>query len=113
MHLDYSVQFEDRLYTFHESLGTFNVFVATTRVGSPDPSHNATVSFTRDDNGPAINNLIVSTTERVQIEAEIPNDDIRLGDRTIHLTVTTTDNLVEIGAQNHAAVDIIEDDRKF
>ena len=87
MHLDYSVQFEDPLYTVHESLGTFNFSVATTRVGSP--SRNATVIFTRDDNGPTISHLIVSTTEKVDIEAQILNDEIRLGDRTIHLMLTT------------------------
>lgn len=110
MHLDYSVQFEDPLYTVHESFDTFTFFVVTTRAGSP--SHNATVSFIRDDSGPTINDLVVSTTGSLHIQAQIPNDEIRLGDRTINLMLTTVDDLVEIGARSQTAVDVTEDDRK-
>ena len=71
------------------------------------------VSFTRDDNGPAINNSLISMAGVIEVEGLIPNDEIRLGDREITLMLTTSDNLIEIGSQNGTIVQVTEDDRKF
>ena len=113
MPLDYSVQFEDPLYTVHEASDTFIFFVGTSVIGSP--SQNALVSFARDDSGPAINDLTISmaTPTSIFIEALIPNDNIRLGDRVISLMLVTSDDLVEFGAQSETAVEVTEDDCKF
>ena len=111
-HLDYLVQFQERLYTTFESFNTFFVDVAATQFGSP--SRNATISFTRDDNGPAINDSIVSMTGRINVEGLIPNDEIRMGERyVINLMLTTNDNLIEIGSLSRTAVEVTEDDREF
>lgn len=76
------------------------------------PSREAAISFTRDDNGPAINDSVISMAGVVEVVGHIPNDDIRLGDREITLTLTTSDNLIEIGSQNTTVVEVTEDDRK-
>ena len=71
------------------------------------------VSFTRDDNGPAINNSLISMAGVIEVEGLIPNDEIRSGDREITLMLTASDNLIEIGSQNETVVQVTEDDRKF
>jgi hypothetical protein len=81
-----------------------------TQFGSP--SRDATVSFTRNDKGPAINDTVVSMAGVINVEGSIPNDEIRLGDREITLNLTTTDDLIEIGPQSTTIVDVTEDDRK-
>ena len=81
-----------------------------TQFGSP--SRDATISITRDDNGPAINDTVVSMAGVIGVEGSIPNDEMRLGDREITLTLTTSDDLIEIGSQSTTIVNITEDDRK-
>ena len=83
-----------------------------TQFGSP--SLDATISITRDDNGPAINDTVVSMggPSIINVEGSIPNDEIRLGDREITLTLTTSDDLIEIGPQSTTIVNTTEDDRK-
>ena len=109
--LDYGIEFQDRLYTTFESSNTFTVFLEVTQFGSP--SRDATINITRDDNGPAINDTVVSMADIINVEGSIPNDEIRLGDRQITLTLTTSDDLIEIGSQSTTIVDVTEDDRKL
>ena len=82
-----------------------------TQFGSP--SQDATISITRDDNGPAINDTVVSMAGVISVEGSIPNDKIRLGDREITLTLITSDDLIEIRPQSTTVVDVTEDDRKY
>ena len=81
-----------------------------TQFGSP--SRDATISITRDDNGPAINDTVVSMGGVIAVGGFIPNDEIRLGDRQITLTLTTPDDLIEMGSQSTTIIDVTEDDRK-
>ena len=109
VNIDYSVQFEVQRYEISEaSNDTLILCVTSTSVGSP--SRNALVSFTRNDNGPAIDDLIVNMTARLEVEVQIPNDMIRTGNRTFSVKVTTSDALVTIGQQNTALVNVLEDD---
>lgn len=87
------------------------MFVETRVVGTP--THNAVVSFTRDDSGPAINDLVISTAGSQVLEAPIPNDMVRTGDRVFHVTMSTSDNLIEFGSLTEVAIDVTEDDRKI
>ena len=80
----------------------------STSVGSP--SRNALVSFTRNDGGPAIDDLIVNMTARLEVEVQIPNDMVRTWNRTFNVKVTTSDALITIGQQNTALVNVLEDD---
>ena len=80
----------------------------STVVGSP--SRNAIVGFTRNDNGPAIDNLIVNMMARLEVKVQIPNDMVRTGNRTFSVKVTTSDSLVTIGQQNTALINVLEDD---
>ena len=82
-----------------------------TEIGSP--SREGTVSFIRDDNGPAINDTLISMAGIIDVPGLIPNDEIRLGDREITLMLTTSDDLVEIGSQSTTVVQVTEDDRKY
>ena len=107
--LDYGVEFKGSLHT-QSVLKTFFVFLEVTQFGSP--SRDATISITRDDNGPTINDTVVSRTDIIQVEGSIPNDEIRQGDREITLTLTTSDDLIEIGPQNTTIVNTTEVDRK-
>ena len=114
MQLDYGVEFEDhQVIAFEGSF--FFVLLEVTQFGSP--SQDATISITRDDNGPAINDIVISMADvfyhfpQIEfVEGFIPNNEIRLGDREISLTLTTSDDLIEIGPQSTAIVYIIEDD---
>ena len=107
--LDYGVEFKGSLHTVLE---TFFVFLEVTQFGSP--SRDATISITRDDNGPAINDTVVSMAgpSIIGVEGSIPNDEIRQGDREITLMLTTSDDLIEIGPQNTTIVNTTEVDRK-
>ena len=91
-------------------MDTFTVFLEITQFGSP--SRDAIISITRDDNGPAINDTVVSIAGIINVEGFIPNDEIRLGDRKITLTLNTSDDLIEIGSQSTTIVEVTEDDRK-
>ena len=84
--------------------------MVTTARGSP--SRNAVVSFTRTDNGPAIDDLMVATG-RGEVEVRVPNDMVRTGDRLFNVTVTTSDELVAIGGRKTVMVYVLEDDRKY
>ena len=105
---DYTVQFETRSYEVSEANNTFILSIDVTAVGSP--LRNAVVSFTRDDGGPAINDLTINTTGRLEVEVQIPNDMVRTGDRTVSVELSTSDILVTIGQQNTAFVLVFEDD---
>ena len=105
--LDYGVEFKGSLHTVVE---TFFVFLEVTQFGSP--SRDAIISITRDDNGPAINDTVVSMADIINVEGSIPKDEIRLGDREITLTLNTSDDLIEIGPQSTTIVNTTEDDRK-
>lgn len=82
-----------------------------TQFGSP--SQDATVSFTRDDSGPTINDSVISRAGVIDVEGLIPNDEIRLGDREITIMLITSDDLIEIGTLNTTVVQVTEDDRKY
>ena len=88
----------------------FTVFLEVTQFGSP--SRDATISIARDDNGPAINDTVVSMGGIIDVDGFIPNDEIRLGDREITLMLTISDDLIEIGSQSTTIIDVTEDDRK-
>ena len=105
--LDYGVEFKGSLHTVLE---TFFVFLEVTQFGSP--SRDATISITRDDNGPAFNDTVVSMGGVIAVDGFIPNDEIRLGDRQITLTLTTSDDLIEIGPLNTTIINTTEVDRK-
>ena len=105
---DYSVQFEVQRYEVSEASNTLILFVSSTVVGSP--SRNPVVRFTRNDDGPAIDDLIVNMTGRLQVEVQIPNDMIRTGDRTVNITLTTSDSLIIIGQESTAFINVSEDD---
>ena len=108
---DYIVEFKAQQHKVSEASNTFSLPVETTVVGSP--SRNAVVSFIRDDGGPAINNLIVNTTGRLDVEVQIPNNMIRTGDQMFNVTLVTSDVLVTIGLKNTTLIYVSEDERKF
>ena len=109
-HTAYTVEFGVQEFRTSEASDTFTLPVLTTARGSP--SRNAIIGFNRTDSGPAIDDLVVNMTGRLEVEVQIPNDVIRTGDRMFTVTITTTDNLVAIGQQRTITVHIIEDDRK-
>ena len=107
----YAVEFGLQEFRTSEAADSFTLPVVTTARGSP--SRNAIISFTRTDNGPAINNLTVNMTGRQEVEVQIPNDVISTGDRVFNVTITTTESLVVIGEQRTVTVHVTEDDRKY
>ena len=107
----YAVEFGLQEFRISEAADSFALPVITTARGSP--SRNAIISFTRTDNGPAINDLTVNMTETQEVEVQIPNDVIRTGDRVFNVTITTTETLVVIGERRTVTVRVAEDDRKY
>ena len=80
----------------------FALPVNTTARGSP--SGIAVISFTRTDNGPAINNLTVNMTGIQAVKVQIPND---AGNSVFSVTMFTTNKtLVIIGKQRTVTVNI-------
>ena len=111
IHAAYTVEFGRQEFKAFEASNSFTLPVVTTARGSP--SRNAIVSFTRTDNGPAIDDLTVNMTGRAEVEIQIPNDIVRTRDRMFNVTITTSDTLVVIGGQNTLTVYVSEDDRKL
>jgi hypothetical protein len=107
----YAVEFGLQEFRTSEAADSFTLPVVTASRGSP--SRNAIISFSRTDNGPAINSLIVNMTGSQEVEVQIPNDVIRTGDRVFNVTITTTESLVVIGERRTVTVHVTEDECKY
>ena len=103
----YFVEFGLQEFRVPEGADSFSLPVNTTARGSP--SRNAVISFTRTDNGPAINNLTVNMTGTQEVKVQIPND---AGYSVFNVTMFTTNKtLVIIGKQK--TVTVIIGNRRF